>query len=38
MTTFVTGDSYTEPGQFSTRTTIVDLAAGAQIADLESSR
>jgi WD40-like Beta Propeller Repeat len=36
MTTFVTGDSYTEAGQFSTRTTLVDLVSGRQIADLES--
>jgi hypothetical protein len=35
MTTFVTGDSYTAPGQFSTRTTILDLASGHQIANLE---
>jgi hypothetical protein len=35
MTTFVTGDSYTTPGQFSTRTTIVDMAKGRPIVDLE---
>jgi hypothetical protein len=35
MTTFVSGDSYASPGQFSTRTTIVDLAKGRAIADLE---
>jgi hypothetical protein len=35
MTTFVTGDSYNTPGQFSTRTTILDLANGRPIADLE---
>ncbi|HEX7298609.1 MAG TPA: hypothetical protein VF257_06360 [Solirubrobacteraceae bacterium] len=35
MTTFVTGDSYTTPGQFSTRTTILDLVKGRPIADLE---
>jgi hypothetical protein len=35
FTTFVTGDSYTAPGQFSTRTTIVDMAAGKAITDLE---
>jgi hypothetical protein len=35
MTTFVSGDSYTTPGQFSTRTTILDLADGRPIADLE---
>jgi hypothetical protein len=35
MTTFVTGDNYTTPGQFSTRTTILDLRTGRPIADLE---
>lgn len=35
MTTFVTGDSYASPGQFSTRTTIVDLVRGKPIVDLE---
>ncbi|HEX5922802.1 MAG TPA: hypothetical protein VFY45_03150 [Baekduia sp.] len=35
MTTFVSGDSYTSPGAFSTRTTLVDLASGRNIADLE---
>jgi hypothetical protein len=35
MTTFVTGDSYTTPGQFSTRTTILDMVEGRPIADLE---
>ena len=35
MTTFVTGDSYTSPGQFSTRTTILDMASGRTISDLE---
>jgi hypothetical protein len=35
MTTFVTGDSYTTPGQFSTRTTILDLVKGRPIVDLE---
>jgi hypothetical protein len=35
MTTFVSGDSYSTPGQFSTRTTILDLAKGRPIADLE---
>jgi hypothetical protein len=35
MTTFVTGDSYTTPGQFSTRTTIVDLVHGRPLVDLE---
>jgi hypothetical protein len=35
MTTFVTGDSYTTPGQFSTRTTIVDLHKGKPLVDLE---
>jgi hypothetical protein len=35
MTTFVTGDSYTTPGQFSTRTTIIDMRKGRAITDLE---
>jgi hypothetical protein len=35
MTTFVTGDSYTTPGQFSTRTTILDMAKGRPLVDLE---
>jgi Tol biopolymer transport system component len=35
MTTFVSGDSYATPGQFSTRTTILDLVNGRPIADLE---
>jgi len=35
MTTFVTGDSYTTPGQFSTRTNIVDMLEGRTITDLE---
>jgi hypothetical protein len=35
MTTFVTGDSYTSPGQFSTRTTILDMASGRTVSDLE---
>jgi hypothetical protein len=35
MTTFVAGDSYTTPGQFSTRTTILDMVAGKPITDLE---
>jgi hypothetical protein len=35
MTIFVAGDSYASPGQFSTRTTIVDLADGKPIVDLE---
>jgi hypothetical protein len=35
MTTFVSGDSYATPGQFSTRTTILDLVKGRAIADLE---
>jgi hypothetical protein len=37
-TTFVYGDSYTNPGQFSTRTLITRAATGQQIADLESYR
>jgi hypothetical protein len=35
MTTFVSGDSYATPGQFSTRTTILDLVKGHAIVDLE---
>ena len=31
MTMFVSGDSYRRPGQFSTRTTLIDLASGEQI-------
>jgi len=37
MTTFVNGDSY-DPGNFSTRTSIVDLATGEIIANLEDFR
>ena len=35
VTLFVTGDSYADAGSFSTRTTIIDLAHGRKIADLE---
>jgi hypothetical protein len=35
MTTFVSGDSYAAPGEFSTRTTILDLVTGRPITDLE---
>jgi hypothetical protein len=35
VTLFVTGDSYADTGSFSTRTTIIDLAAGRKVADLE---
>jgi WD40-like Beta Propeller Repeat len=35
VTMFVTGDSYADAGSFSTRTTIIDLASGRQVADLE---
>ena len=35
-TTFVTGDSYAKPGEFSTRTLIIDMRRGESIADLES--
>lgn len=38
MTTFVTGDSYTQAGRFSTRTQIVDLASGRVLSDLEQFR
>ena len=34
MTLFVTGHAY-DPGSFSTQTTIIDLATGSKIADLE---
>jgi hypothetical protein len=36
-TTFVFGDSYTNPGQFSTRTTVTRIAAGTHV-DLETFR
>jgi hypothetical protein len=36
MTTFVTGDSYLQPGQFSTRTELLDLRAGTSFGDLET--
>jgi len=35
ITTFVSGDAYAEAGEFSTRTTIIDMRAGRPIADLE---
>jgi hypothetical protein len=35
LTTFVSGDAYAAPGEFSTRTWIIDMRAGRQIADLE---
>jgi WD40-like Beta Propeller Repeat len=35
VTLFVTGHSYADAGQFSTQTTLLDLAAGKPIADLE---
>jgi hypothetical protein len=35
VTLFVAGDSYASAGSFSTRTTIVDLATGRKVADLE---
>jgi hypothetical protein len=35
VTLFVTGDSYAEPGSFSTRTTIIDLVRGRRVAELE---
>lgn len=34
-TTFVAGDGYTNPGQFSTRTRIYDVASGKDFGDLE---
>jgi hypothetical protein len=38
ITTFVTGDNYTQAGQFSTRTQIVELESGRVLADLEQFR
>jgi hypothetical protein len=38
VTSFASGDSYTAPGTFSTRTQILDLAAGRVVADLEQWR
>jgi hypothetical protein len=38
ITTFVTGDSYTQGGQFSTRAQIVDMSSGGVLADLEQFR
>jgi hypothetical protein len=35
VTTFVSGDSYAEPGQFSTRTRVYDMHSGRRLADLE---
>jgi hypothetical protein len=35
VTTFVSGDSYAAPGTFSTRTWLIDMRAGRQVADLE---
>jgi hypothetical protein len=35
VTLFVSGDSYAAAGSFSTRTTLIDLASGSRIADLE---
>ena len=35
VTLFVAGDSYAAPGAFSTRTTLIDLASGRRIGDLE---
>ena len=35
-TTFVSGDSYAKPGEFSTRTLIIDMRRGEAIADLET--
>ena len=35
MTLFVTGHSYADAGSFSTQTTLIDLARGEAIADLE---
>jgi hypothetical protein len=35
VTLFVTGHAYADPGTFSTATTLIDMATGAKIADLE---
>jgi WD40 repeat protein len=35
VTTFVAGHAYAAPGTFSTQTTLIDLARGTKIADLE---
>lgn len=35
VTLFVAGDSYTAPGSFSTRTTLIDLASGRSLGALE---
>ena len=35
VTSFVSGHSYADPGTFSTRTVIIDLARGKELADLE---
>ena len=35
VTLFVTGHAYADPGTFSTQTTIIDMATGGKIADLE---
>jgi hypothetical protein len=35
VTTFVAGHAYSSPGSFSTQTTLIDLATGSRIADLE---
>src|SRR5262249_43810805 len=35
VTMFVAGHAYATPGSFSTQTTLIDLAAGTKIADME---
>jgi hypothetical protein len=35
VTLFVTGHAYADPGAFSTQTTLIDMATGGKIADLE---
>jgi hypothetical protein len=35
VTTFVTGHSYAQPGEFSTRTVLLDLVRGKELAELE---
>ena len=38
VTAFVSGHSYADPGAFSTRATILDMAGGRKLADLEDFR
>jgi hypothetical protein len=38
VTTFTTGDSYAQPGQFSTRAVIIEMASGKVVGELERFR